>query len=137
MKWDVFRPREKARGDPVEEAIEKKEKAIEKFAPREYRRERERFYYNYRMMPLYRDRLLSFLETVSRRERLKDDPATLARDLLLTLRSFYDPRRRASPEAIADNPAFRRKFKEVYRYFYNRECPLFQEIAEWFIKTQH
>ncbi|MBW2095282.1 MAG: hypothetical protein JRI80_10365 [Deltaproteobacteria bacterium] len=137
MKWDVFRPREKARGDPVEEAIEKKEKAIEKFAPREYRDERVRFYYNYKIMPLYRGKLLTFLETVSKKERLKEDPSTLARDLFLTLRNFYDPRRKASPEAIAGDPAFRRKFKEVYRYFYNRECPLFHEIADWFRKADH
>jgi len=137
MKWDVFRAREKPRHDPVEEAIEKKEKAIEKFAPREYRDDRARFYYNYKIMPFYRGRLLTFLETVSRRERLKEEPAALARDLFLTLRNFYDPRRRASPEAIIKDPAFRRKFKEVYRYFYNRECPLFQEIADWFRKTDY
>ena len=135
MKWDVFRPRGKAGADPVEEAIEKKEKAIEKFAPRQYRGDRERFYYNYRMMPFYRGGLLTFLETVSKRERLKEDPATLGRDLFFTLRNFYDPRRKTSPEAIVNDPAFKKKFREVYRYFYNRECPLFQEIADWFIKT--
>jgi len=135
MKWDVFRPREKVRSDPVEEAIEKKEKVIERFAPREYRSERERFYYNYRIMPLYRGRLLTFLETVSKRERLKDNPATQGRELFLTLRNFYDPRRKASPEAIANDPGFRRKFKEVYCYFYNRECPLFEEIADWFLRA--
>ncbi len=136
MKWDVFRPREKARDDPVAEAIEKKEKTIEKFAPREYRSERERFYYNYRIMPLYRARLLTFLEIVSKREQLKNDPSLLARDLFLALRNFYDPRRKADREAIAKDPAFKRKFKEVYRYFYNQESPLFEEIAEWFIAVQ-
>lgn len=137
MKWDIFRPREKARGNPVEEAVAEKEKVIERFAPREYRTERERFYYNYRAMPLYRGTLLTFLDTVSKRERLKEEPATLARNLFLALRDFYDPRRKASPEAIVRDPAFRRKFREVYRYFYNRTCPSFEEIGEWFLGEQH
>jgi hypothetical protein len=136
MKWDVFRPREKAKGDPVAEAIEQKEKAIEKFAPREYRSERERFYYNYRMVPVYRATLSTFLETVAKKGQLKEDPTSHARDLFVTLRNFYDPRRKASPEIIAQDPAFKKKFREVYRYFYNRSCPPFEEIAEWSLKDQ-
>ncbi len=136
MKWDVFRPREKAKGDPVAEAIEQKEKAIEKFAPREYRSERERFYYNYRMVPLYRVALSTFLEIIAKNGQLKEDPISHARDLFVTLRNFYDPRRKASSEIIAQDPAFRKKFREVYRYFYNRSCPPFEEIADWFLKDQ-
>ena len=117
-------------------AIDKQEKAIERFAPRKYRRERERFYYNYKIMPQYREKLLAFLETVSRKERLKEEPTTLAKDLFLTLRSFYDPRQRASPEAIARDPAFRRKYGEIYRYFYDCKSPHFRGIADWFIEAE-
>jgi hypothetical protein len=132
MKWDVFRPRKRGTADPVEEAIEKQRKTIEKFAPRNYAGERERSYYNYRMLPLYREKLLTFLQIVSKKERLKEDPATLAQDLFVSLRNFYDPRIKASSEAVAKDPAFKRKFKEIYRYFYDRESPGFQEIADWF-----
>jgi hypothetical protein len=135
MKWDVFRPKREAGDDPLREAIGNQEKVIERFAPRKYRLERERHYYNYKIMPLYREKLLAFLEKVARRERLKEEPTTLARDLFLALRSFYDPRQKASPEAIARDPAFRRKFREVYRYFYDRESPLFREIADCFVEA--
>ena len=137
MKWDVFRPKREARDDPAVKAIDEEQKVIERFAPRQYRFERERHYYNYKMMPLYREKLLAFLETVSKRERLKDGPAPLARDLFLALRNFYDPRQRASPEAIAGDPAFRRKFRDIYRYFYGRESPRFQDVADWFMETDN
>jgi hypothetical protein len=137
MKWDVFRPKREAGDDPLQEAIDNQEKAIERFAPRKYRVERERHYYNDKIMPLYREKLLAFLETVSRRERSKEEPQTLARDLFLALRIFYDPREKACSEAIARDPAFRRKFREIYRYFYDRESPLFREIADWFIEADN
>ncbi len=137
MKWDVFRPRIKAKADPVEEAIEKLEKVIEKFAPRKYFNERERSYYNYRTLPLYREKLFNFLQIISRKERLKGDPTTFAQDLFLSLRNFYDPRMKASSGAIVRDPAFKRKFKEIYRCFYDAESPPFQEIADWFSKADH
>jgi len=129
MKWDVFRPREKTRRDPVMEAIERQAKVIEKTAPANYHLERERYYYNYKIMPLYRKPLLSFLETLSKREGLKQDPATLAKEIFLTLKDFYDPKGRAEMEEILNDPGFSRKFKMVYVYFYGADAPVIRDIV--------
>ncbi len=129
MKWDVFRPREKAKGkNLLEEAIGRQAKVIERTAPADYHLERERYYYNYKIVPLYRKPLLSFLQTVSRREGLKQDPTTLAQEIFHSLKAFYDPRSRATMEEILNDPGFLRKFREVYTFFYNADAPPIRDI---------
>ncbi|MFZ0448315.1 MAG: hypothetical protein WAL98_03655 [Desulfatiglandaceae bacterium] len=128
MKWDVFRAGGRTNRNPVIEAIERQAKVIEKTAPANYHHERERYYYNYKIMPLYRKPLLSFIETVSRREGLKRDPAALAKEIFLSLKDFYDPRGKAALEEILSNPGFLRKFRDVYVYFYDADAPVIRDI---------
>ena len=128
MKWDVFRPKGKAARNPLEEAIERQAKVIERTAPARYQHERERCYYNYKIMALYRKPLLRFLETVAGRERLKRDPEILAKEIFFSLKAFYDPKDRASREAVLDDPGFLRKFRQVYACFYGIDAPAIRDV---------
>jgi len=58
MGWDIFRVKKKQHGpdDDIQIAI----KAIEKFAPKKFLKEREMYYYHYKQMGKYRKPLLAF-----------------------------------------------------------------------------
>ena len=131
MKWDIFSSnRKRGRGhrkDEIDEMIDN----IEKFAPRKYRSERNAFYYNYKIMPLYLKPLFSLLQVISQRERLNEDQAVFARELFLQLKGFYDPKEKLSlVEAIQDGGLIRR-FRELFLFFYDKRDFSAQEIEGW------
>jgi len=103
--------------DDFERAIDE----IEKFAPREYSKQREMCYYNYRMMGLYAKPLLALLRLLAQRERLAGDDPELGRQLYLGLKSFYDPKGRLSDEEAWRDPELGRRFRELYVYFCGRK----------------
>jgi hypothetical protein len=79
------------------------------------------FYYNYRMMGLYTKPLTALLETLLQRERLEQDAGDFAADLFLRLKMFFDPRGKLSmPEAHGDL-GLKRKYRELFVFFYDRE----------------
>ena len=132
MSWNLFSPvkRIKRKGkarDDFDELID----IIETFAPRAFLREREAFYYNYKMMPYCKKSLLTLLETVSRVKRLKTDPGDHACELFLKLKEFYDSKGKLSlAQALADRNLSRR-FEDLFVFFYGRQNLSREEIKGW------
>ena len=96
-------------------------KVIEGSAPRNYREDREAYYYNYHMMALYRKPLESLLENIAHSLKAKemgDDPACT---LFLKLKEFYDPRQKLSFSEAINDMHLERRFRQVFLIFYNRK----------------
>lgn len=124
MIWDLFLNRNRETRNKDKDEIDLVIDLIEKFAPKQYRTERDSFYYNYRIMAPYRKPLLSLLETIPRRQQLEGDPADFAGGLFLKLKDFYDPKDKLSmAEAIKDT-GLKKKFREIFLFFYGtKELP--------------
>jgi hypothetical protein len=103
--------------DDFERAIDD----IEKFAPREYSKQREMCYYNYRMVGLYANPLLALLRLLTQRDRPAGDDPQFDRELFLCLKSFYDPKGRLSDEEAWRDPELGRKFRELCLLFRGRK----------------
>ncbi len=132
MSWNIFSPVKRIRRkgkarDGFDELID----IIETFAPRTFLKEREAFYYNYKMMPYCKKSLLTLLGTVSQVKRLKTDPGDHACELFLKLKEFYDPREKLSlAQALADKNLSRR-FEDLFVFFYGRQNLSREEITGW------
>ena len=124
MIWDIFLNRKRVRRGKEKDEIDPIIDQIEKFAPKQYRPERDSFYYNYRIMAPYRNPLLSLLETILRREHLESDPAGFTRDLFLKLKDFYDLKDRLSMAEAIEDTGLKKKFREIFLFFYGtKELP--------------
>jgi len=133
VKWDIFASRKKERRHHRKDEIDEMIDIIEKFAPRKYRSERDAFYYNYKIMPLYLKPLFSLLQVISQRERLNEDQVVFARESFLKLKGFYDPKEKLSlVEAIHDGGLIRR-FRELFLFFYDKKDFSAKEIEGWLI----
>ena len=136
MTWDIFFNRKRARRSKEKDEIDPVIDVIEKFAPKEYRSERDSFYYNYRIMAPYRKHLLSLLETISRRQHLEGDFDGFSRELFLKLKDFYDPKDRLSLAEAIEDAGLKRKFREIFLFFYGtRELPD-MDMNKWFSDSQ-
>ena len=130
MKWDIFSHRRRDKKSKADDNIDKVIKVIEKFAPKKYRSERDLFYYNYKIMGLYRKPLLGLLETISHKSGFDSDKGAFVRELFLKLKDFYDPKDKLSlSEAIHDNELMK-KFREIFLFFYEKKETA-QDIEEW------
>ena len=118
MIWDIFFNRNRVRRGKEKDEIDLVIDLIEKFAPKQYRSERDSFYYNYRIMAPYRNPLLSLLETILRRQHLEGDPDDFTRDLFLKLKGFYDPKDRLSMAEAIEDTGLKNKFREIFLFFY-------------------
>ncbi len=112
---------------PTYEVIQK----IERFAPREYKSEREVYYYNYNMLGPYLKPLLALLDILSCKERLQDDRSAFACDLFLRLKDFYDPRDRLPMAEALRDPNLIRRFRDIFLFFFNIKHLPEEEMAEW------
>ena len=125
MIWDLFINRNKGRKrrkekDEFDVIID----LIEKFAPKQYRSERDSYYYNYRIMAPYRRPLLSLLENILQRQEPEREPAESAKNLFLRLKDFYDPKDRLSMAEAIEDTSLKKKFREIFLFFYGiREPP--------------
>ncbi len=132
MSWNIFSPvkRVRKRGK-AKDSFDAFINVIELFAPREHLREREAFYYNYKMMAAYRKPLLELLETLSLKKRLKTHPDEHARSLFLQLKKFYDPKETLPlQKALADRNLMAR-FRDLFLFFYGKETLSPEEIEGW------
>jgi hypothetical protein len=130
MKWDIFSHRRRDKKSKADDNIDKVIKVIGKFAPKKYRSERDLFYYNYKIMGLYRKPLLGLLETISHKSRFDSDKGAFVRELFLKLKDFYDPKDKLSlAEAIQDNELMK-KFREIFLFFYEKKETA-QDIEGW------
>ena len=135
MNWNIFSPvkRVPKRGKE-KDGFDVLINAIEVFAPRQYRSQREMFYYNYRMMASSRKSLSALLETLSRKQGLKTEPGEHGRALFLQLKTFYDPKDRLSLEEALADKNLTGKFRDLFLFFYGRERLSLEEIENW-LKT--
>ncbi len=123
MIWDKFLNRNRVTRSKEKDEIDLAIDLIEKFAPKQYRSERDLFFYNYRIMALYRKPLLSLLETISRRQQLEREPADFAGDLFFKLKDFYDPKDRLSMAGAVEDAGLKKKFREIFLFFYGTSEP--------------
>jgi len=130
MKWDIFSHRRRDKKSKADDNVDKLIKIIEKFAPKKYRSERDLFYYNYKIMGLYRKPLLDLLETISHKSRFDSDKDVFVRELFLKVKDFYDPKDKLSlTEAIHDNELMK-KFREIFLFFYEKKKAA-QDVEGW------
>jgi hypothetical protein len=121
MKWDLFYNRKMEKKGKPKDDVDRLIQKIERFAPREHRSERDAFFYNYKMMGLYLKPLLSLLETLSQKDRLKSDQASLERELFLKVKDFYDPRDRLTLDEAVEDTSLRKKFRQLFLFFYGKK----------------
>ncbi|MBK5099554.1 MAG: hypothetical protein JJE15_00950 [Desulfobacteraceae bacterium] len=131
MKWDIIHNKRREKKGKPKDDVDRIIQTIEKFAPREHRSERDAFFYNYKMMGPYLKPLLSLLETLSQKNRLKSDQASLARELFLKLKDFYDPRDRLTLDEAAEDTSLRRKFRQLFLFFYGKKDLSSEDIRGW------
>lgn len=123
MVWDALFKRRSRRKEKPKDEMDRVVIAIEKFAPREHLSQREVFFYNYKITAPYPKPLIALLQTVSQRERLTDDPPEFCGDIFLKLKDFYDPRGRLSLQEAEKDIGLKKKFKDVFLFFYGRKAP--------------
>lgn len=131
MKWeDIFNRKRKRRGKPKDD-LDRVIDLIEAFAPREHSDKRDALYYNYRILPPYPQPLLALLKTVSQKSRLQEDQSAHARELFLRLKDFYDPRNRMSREEALADVGLKRKYRELFLFFYDMREVSSQDMENW------
>ena len=96
-------------------------KVIEGSAPRNYREDREAYYYNYHMMELYRKPLETLLETIGHSLRADEIGDDLACTLFLNLKEFYDPRQKLSLSEAVEDRHLEQRLRQVFLIFYNKK----------------
>ncbi|UCF85444.1 MAG: hypothetical protein JSV50_07365 [Desulfobacteraceae bacterium] len=131
MKWDIFFSKKKEKRHQGKDEFDEVIAIIEKFAPKKYRSERDAFYYNYRIMAPYPKPLLSLLQAVSRTGFLNDDHAAFAQELFIRLKAFYDPKEKLSPSEATKDMSLKRKFRELFLFFYDKRDISEHEIEGW------
>ncbi|HDG97802.1 MAG: hypothetical protein DRG71_01630 [Deltaproteobacteria bacterium] len=108
-------------------------KKIEKFAPRQYRAEREMYYYNYRILRQYVEPLVVLLERISEFRRLRNEEAVFSRQLFLCLKDFYDLKDRLSLEQALEDYNLYRRYVDLFTFFYGRKGPEISELRSWLL----
>ena len=123
MKWEIFSGRKREKASTLRDDIEKLIKGIERFAPRQYRSEREMHYYNYQMMDLYLAPLFALLETILEgKDRAKElGEGTFTGELFLKLKDFYDPKGKLALEEALQDLNLKRRLQQLLVIFYNRK----------------
>ena len=131
MIWDIFAKGRRQRGRGFKDEFDELIERIEYFAPKVHRADREIYFYNYRIMHLYRKPLLALLNSVSETKRLDQDPPGLAREVFLKLKDFYDPKDRLSLEEAKADGGLREKFRQLYLFFYDMKNLHSEDIDTW------
>jgi hypothetical protein len=126
----IFFQRRAKRGKPKDD-IDRAIQSIERFAPREYGAERDAYYYNYKIMPPYAEPLFALLHTISHKERLMSDPASFSGELFLKLKDFYDPKDRLALSDAKEDIGLRKKFRELFLFFYDLKTASVQKMEEY------
>jgi hypothetical protein len=123
MKWDIFSGRKKEKTGTLRDDIEEQIKGIERFAPRQYRSEREMYYYNYQMMDLYLIPLFALLESIleGKRRAKELEESALTGQLFVKLKDFYDPRGKLTLQEAVQDIGLKRKLQQLFVIFYNRK----------------
>jgi hypothetical protein len=121
VKWDIFSRGRKGKRGEAQEKIEDLVRRIERFAPREYRAQRQLYYYNYKIMAPYLNPLLALLETLSQVKRLNADKTSFLDELFERLKGFYDRKGRLSPAEAMEDRNLKIKFRDMLLFFYGKK----------------
>ena len=123
MKWDIFSGRKKEKTGTLRDDIENQIKGIERFAPKQYRPEREMYYYNYQMMDLYLNPLFALLGLIleGKSGAKKPEESAFTGQLFLKLKDFYDPKRKLTIQEALQDMSLKRKLQQLFVIFYNRK----------------
>ena len=130
MGLGIFFQRRVKRGKPKDD-IDRVIQTIERFAPQEYGKERDAFYYNYKMILPYTKPLSALLHTISHKERLAGEPASFAGELFVKLKDFYDPKGRLALSEAKEDIGLRKKFRELFLFFYDMKDASVQKMEEY------
>ncbi len=122
MILDAFFRRPSRRGKGTSDDLDRLIAVIESFAPKQFQKERAAYYYNYRTLDAYRGKLSALLESLGK-GRGRHEEAVFGREVFLRLKAFYDLRDTLSDAQALADPALKRKFRELFRYFYGKEGP--------------
>jgi len=127
MFLDRRRPKKVGQREHIDEVIE----AIERFAPRQHRADREVFFYNYRIQGLYFKPLLDLLETVLQRKTMRGEGPAFERELFMKLKAFYDPKDKLTLSQAAEDWGMKRKFSELVLFFYGDKVLPDRTMGTW------
>jgi hypothetical protein len=123
MKFDIFSGRKKEKTGTLRDDIEKQIKGIERFAPKQYRSERDMYYYNYQMMDLYLKPLFALLGLIleGKGRAGKEEEGVFTGQLFLKLKDFYDPKGKLTLQEALQDLNLKRKLQQLLVIFYNRK----------------
>jgi len=131
MILDMFLDRRRLKKVGQREHIDEVIEAIEKFAPRQHRSDREVFFYNYRIQGLYFHPLLALLETVLQRKTMRGEDSAFERELFTKLKAFYDPKDKLTLSQAAEDWGMKRKYSELLLFFYGHKVLPHRQMGSW------
>jgi hypothetical protein len=133
VRWSISSGSRKQEAGTLPEGIQNEMMAIEKFAPREYTKERRVHYYNYGILPEYQKPLHDLLSAISECKGLaqKGDTTQLLKALFCKMKGFYDPKQRLSVDQAIEDRELRRRLRQVLLIFYKKEKTADSEIRSY------
>jgi hypothetical protein len=133
VRWSISSGSRKQEAGALPEGIQNQIRAIEKFAPREYTKERRVHYYNYGILAEYQKPLHNLLNAISECKGLaqKGDTAQLFKALFCEMKDFYDPKHRLSVDQAIEDWELRRRLRQVLLVFYKKEKTADSEIRSY------
>jgi hypothetical protein len=119
MSWNIFKPQSQGKGHEPDDDFQVVINRIENFAPRQYREQREMYYYHYRQINMYLKPLLALLIYISEQAGTKKDQELFVQELFGKLKDFYDVRDTLSIKDAAGDYSLKVKFLTLLKIFYN------------------
>ncbi len=116
--WNPFGRRNGPKETQYPEEVALLVERIEKFAPPQYREQRNVYYYNYSILGQYMKPLLALLEVVSRVDRLRQRRLDTAREIFLRLKDFYDLKDRLTLEEAFEERNLMERYSQLFLFFY-------------------
>jgi hypothetical protein len=117
MGWNIFRVKKKR--DEPDDDLQIVIKAIEKFAPKKYLQEREKYYYHYRQIRKYLKPLLSLLIYISEGAGKKENEEIFVRGSFKKLKDFYDVNDKLSIKEAIEDYSLKIKLLKLFKIFYD------------------
>jgi hypothetical protein len=133
VRWSISSGSRRREADSLPEGIQDQVRVIEKFAPRQYTKERRVHYYNYGILGEYQKPLHELLNAVCECKGFaqKGETAQLLEALFYKVKGFYDPKRRLSLEEAIEDRELKRRLRQVLLIFYQKEKTADQEIQSY------
>lgn len=137
MKWDFFSNKRKGANRKPRDELDKLIMAIERFAPKRHKKEREVYYYNYRIMGQYNKPLMALLVALSKRKRLDEEPDVFIPELFFRVKQFYDIKDKLSLANALEDRELLRRFQSLLLYFYGRQTWSVADLKQKISRDAH